>query len=132
MKEGSYFLVNTVLSDSDHAEQIAESLRDLDGVESVTLNKQCQTTLIMPDIDYTSSHYVGLDCKIQKDDNLLDKALSTIREVGKSSVIQLQYYPVTYGRQSGKTTAMKAIIQCITKPEHTGMTSWLKDAISSP
>ena len=113
MKENSCFLVNTILSDLDPAEQIAESLHDLDGVNSVTLNKQCQTVLMMPDIDYTSSHYVGLTCVIQDDANLLDKVLSTIREVGKNSVMQLQYYPVARGSQSGKTTAMKAIIQCM-------------------
>lgn len=113
MKENSCFLVNAVLSDLDHAETIAESLHCLDGVESVTLNKQCQTILMMPDIDYTSSHYVGLTCVLQNDANTLNVVLSTIREVGKNSVMQLQYYPVARGSQSGKTTAMKAIIQCI-------------------
>lgn len=132
MKEGSYFLVNTVLSDLDHAEQIAESLRGLDGVKYVTLNTQCQTILVMPDMDYTSSHYVGLICVLQHDDSILNYILSTIREVGKSSVMQLQYYPVTRGRKSGKTTAMKAVIQCITQTKHTGMTTRLKDAIPSP
>ena len=92
MKENSCFLVNAVLSDLDHAEQIVESLHDLDGVKSVTLNKQCQTILMMPDIDYTSSHYVGLNCVLHDDANLLDKVLSTIRKVGKNSVMRLQYY----------------------------------------
>lgn len=124
-------MVDTVLSDLDPAEQIAESLRGLDGVKSVTLNKQCQTVLLMPDIDYISNHYAGLTCILHYDANTLNSVLSTIREVGKSSVMQLQYYPVTRGRQSGKTTAMKAIIQCIAPPKHTGMTTWLQDAIQS-
>lgn len=123
MKENSCFLVNTVLCDLDPAEQIAESLRDLDGVRSVTLNKQCQTILMLPDIDYTSSHYVGLNCVLQNNDNTLNVVLSTIREVGKNSVMQLRYYPVTRGSQSSKTTAMTAIIQCIAPPKHTGMTT---------
>lgn len=131
MKENSCFFVDIVLSDLDHAEQIAESLRGLDGVKSITLNKQCQTILMLPDIDYTSSHYVGLICVLQHDANILNSVLLTIREVGKSSVMQLQYYPITRGRQSGKTTAMKAIIQCIAPPKHTGMTTWLQDAIQS-
>ena len=132
MNENSCFLVNAILSDLDRAECVSESLHCLDGVKSVTLNKQSQTILVMPDIDYTSSHYVGATCVLQYDANLLDKVLSTIRKVGKNSVMQLQYYPVTHGSQSGKTTAMKAIIQCIAPPKHTGMTTWLKDAIPSP
>ena len=102
MKENSCFLVNTVLSDLEPAEHIAELLRGLEGVKSVTLNKQCQTILLMPDIDYISSHYVGLKCVLQNDDNTLNVVLSTIREIGKNSVMQLRYYPVTHGRQSGK------------------------------